>query len=254
MYGLERQQQIILQLKARGRVSVADLAALFDTSAETIRRDLAVLEEAGSLRRVHGGAVDIARINGPEPTMQDRAQLRTEEKRRIAAQALPFIEGCASVFLESASTSMALAEILPARSGLTVVTNGLSIAHHLALRGDVDVVMVGGRVRTRSLATLDDWVHSNLAGLHVDVAFLGTLAISVDAGLTTPDTTDAIIKSKCLALAEKNILLAESAKFGAVSMCRYGEFSDLDVIISDTSMSDIQADEIKALGVNVILA
>jgi DeoR family fructose operon transcriptional repressor len=97
-------------------------------------------------------------------------------------------------------------------------------------------------------------VHSNLVGLHVDVAFLGTLAISVDAGLTTADTSDAVIKSKCLALAERNILLAESVKFGAVSMCRYGEISDLDVIVSDAAMSDIQASEIMALGVDVILA
>ena len=253
MFALERQKRIVGRLKERGRVAVADLAREFDTSPETIRRDLALLEEAGALRRVHGGAVDPDRANGPEPPMAERAAIRAEEKRRIARAALALVPERGTLLRESASPCLVLAEMLPDGLPVTVVTNGLEIALHLATRG-FDVVMIGGRVRNRSLATLDDWIHPGLAGLRTDVAFLGTLGFTVEAGLTTPDTADALIKSRCLGVAERNILLAESAKFGVIAMCRYAELSDVDLLITDAGLSRGTADEIRAAGVDVVIA
>ena len=253
VFAVERQQHIARRVKERGRVGVADLAREFETSPETIRRDLAILEENGGLRRVHGGAVDLARASAPEPAMAVRGSLRVEEKRRIVQAALAHLPPHGSVLLEGSSTSLMLAEALPDGLPLTVVTNGIPIAHHLASR-DFNVLMIGGRVRNRSLSTLDDWVHPGLDGLHADVAFLGTLSFSGETGLTTPDTADAIVKSRCLRVAEKNVLLAESAKFGAVSLCRYGSLTELDLIITDAGMSERCADEIRAAGVEVIIA
>lgn len=253
MFALERQQRIMGKLKDRGRVSVADLAREFDTSHETIRRDLAALEDSGGLRRVHGGAVDAARASAPEPPMAARAAIRIEEKRRIARAALAHVPTSGSVLLESASTSLMLAQALPDGLTTTFITNGLEIALYLASRS-FETVVIGGRVRNRSLAMLDDWVHPALDGLHVDVAILGTLGFTVEAGLTTPDTADAVIKSRCLRVAERNILLAESAKFGVVALCRYAELSDFDVLVTDTGLSPTCADEIRAAGIDVILA
>lgn len=159
MFALERQQRIRGRLEDRGRVAVGDLARDFATSQETIRRDLAVLEESGDLRRVHGGAVDPARAG--VPPMAARAAIRVEEKRRIARAALDRVPASGSMLLESASTSLVLAEMLPAGLPVTIVTNGVEIAHHLAARG-FDVVTVGGRVRNRGLAALDDWVRPGL--------------------------------------------------------------------------------------------
>lgn len=252
MFALQRQQLIAEKLKAQGRVAVADLAREFDTSQETIRRDLAVLEEAGGARRVHGGAVSGGTI-GPEPSMAARATLRIAEKRRIARAALVHVPNGGTVLLESASTSLILAEMLPEGLATTFVTNGIEIAHHLASR-NLEVVMVGGRVRNRSLATLDDWPHPALAGLRADVAFLGTLGFTVHAGLTAPDLPDAAIKRRCLAVAERNVLLAESAKFGAVAPYRYADLSDFDLLITDNDLAAAAAEEITATGLDVITA
>ena len=241
------------RLKQRGRVAVADLAREFDTSNETIRRDLATLEDGGGLRRVHGGAVDATRASAPEPPMAARATIRTEEKRRIARAALAHVPASGSVLLESASTSLILAQSLPDGLATTFVTNGLEIALHLASRG-FEVLVIGGRVRNRSLATLDDWVRPGLDGLHVDVAILGTLGFTTEAGLTAPDTADAVMKRRCLRVAERNILLAESAKFGVVELCRYADLSDFDLLVTDAGLSPTCADEIRAAGVDVILA
>lgn len=253
MFALQRQQRITEKLKAYGRVAVSDLAREFGTSHETIRRDLAALEEVGGLRRVHGGAVDAAKSSGPELPMAARAALRVEEKRRIARAALAHVPDAGTMLLESASTSLVLAEMLPEGLPTTIVTNGLEIAHHLAGRG-FDVVMIGGRVRNRSLATLDDWVHPGLDGLHADVAFLGTLGFTADAGLTAPDLPDAAIKRRCLGIAERNVLLAESAKFGVIALCRYADLSDFDLLITDAGLSGAAADDIRSAGVDVVIA
>lgn len=253
MFALQRQQRIAEKLRTFGRVAVADLAREFETSQETIRRDLAALEEAGGVRRVHGGAVDAARASAPEPTMAARASLRVAEKRRIAQAALAHMPARGTVLLESASTSLVLAEMLPAGLPVAIVTNGIEIAHHLAAR-DFEVVMVGGRVRNRSLATLDDWPEAALSGLRADVAFLGTLGFTVAAGLTAPDLPDAAIKRRCLAVAERNILLAESAKFGAVAPYRYAGIADFDLVITDAGLGEAAAEEIRAAGTDVIRA
>lgn len=253
MFALQRQRLIAEQVKADGRVAVADLAREFDTSQETIRRDLAVLEEAGGIKRVHGGAVDAAKRMGHEQPMAARATLRVEEKRRIARAALAQVPGRGTVLLEAASTSLMLAEALPDGFEATFVTNGIDIAHHLAGRGFA-VVMVGGRVRNRSLATFDDWIHPALAGLRADVAFLGTLGFAVDAGMTAPDLADAAIKRRCLEVAERNVLLAEAAKFGVVAPYRYANLSDFDLLITDASLGEAAAAEIRSAELDIVIA
>src|SRR5271165_4323334 len=53
---VERDAAIVRKLEENGHASVEALARLLATSTATIRRDLDRLEQAGQLRRVHGGA------------------------------------------------------------------------------------------------------------------------------------------------------------------------------------------------------
>ena len=254
MYAVERQEAIARRVRELGRVSVSDLAQAFDASVETIRRDLALLEGECLLRRVHGGAVDRTRLLVPEPPMAERAALRIDEKRRMAAAALCQLPEAGVVFLEAASTSMVLAESLPARSRLTIVTNGIPIANLLGARADIEVLMVGGRIRRATLATMDDWALDALEALHVDVAILGTIGFSLEGGLTAPDLAEAAVKRRTLRVGEKVVLLAEAAKYGAIALCRYGEIADLDLLVTDASMDAATADRIRAAGPEVTIA
>ena len=254
MYAFERQQAIGKRVRELGRVSVTGLARTFDASVETIRRDLAQLEAEKVLRRVHGGAVDLARLLRPEPPMAERAYLRVEEKRRMAAAALRLLPDEGVVFLEAASTSMVLAESLPIGSRLTVVTNGIPIANLLGARADIEVLMIGGRIRRATLATMDDWALDALEALHVDVAVLGTIGFSLEGGLTAPDLAEAAVKRRTLKIGEKVVLLAEAAKYGAISLCRYGDIGDLDLLVTDASMDTETAKRIRSAGPEVTIA
>src|SRR5690348_18361318 len=127
MYAEERQQEIVRRARAEGRVDVVALAETFGVTAETIRRDLTVLERSGVLRRVHGGAIPVERL-GFEPALAARDAVLQAEKDRIAKAALAELPEEGSIVLDAGSTTARLAEMLPVDRTLTVLTNGLPIA------------------------------------------------------------------------------------------------------------------------------
>lgn len=151
MYAAERQQQIHELARGAGRVDVASLAEQFDVTTETVRRDLTALERQGLLRRVHGGAIPIQRL-GFEPAVAQRNEYMVEEKRRIAKAALDELPDEGAVILDSGTTTGRLAEVLPFDRELTVVTNSIPMALLLSSRPNVTVLILGGRVRGRTLA------------------------------------------------------------------------------------------------------
>src|SRR5215216_4014298 len=155
MYAEERQREILRLAREKGRVDVAGLADELSVTAETIRRDLTLLERAGVLRRVHGGAIPVERI-GFEPALATRDSVLIEEKERIAKAALAEVPDEGAIILDAGTTTARLAQALPADLELTVVVNSPVIAGMLGIRTNLNVLLLGGRVRGRTLATVDD--------------------------------------------------------------------------------------------------
>ena len=177
MYAEERLQLIVARARAQGRVDVAALAAELGVTPETVRQDLTSLERQGLLRRVHGGAIPVERL-GFEPAVGQRAEHYQEEKDRIAKAAIAELPVEGAILLDSGTTTARLAEMLPLDCELTVVTNSLPIALSLSVRPNLQVLVTGGRVRSRTLAAVGDWAGDALASVRVDVAFLGANGIS----------------------------------------------------------------------------
>ena len=70
----DRQHEIYLLALRQGSVDVADLAKRYGVTTETIRRDLSDMQVRNLLRRVHGGAVPVERINH-EPMVDVRGMV-----------------------------------------------------------------------------------------------------------------------------------------------------------------------------------
>jgi DeoR family fructose operon transcriptional repressor len=253
MYAEERQQEILQLARTAGRVDVTALAESLAVTAETIRRDLTMLERAGLLRRVHGGAIPVERI-GFEPALSARDAVLTTEKERIAKAALAELPDDGAVILDAGSTTARLAQALPLDRELTVVVNSPVIAGLLGPRPNLNVLLLGGRVRGKTMATVDDWALRPLADLYVDVAFLGTNGASVERGLTTPDPAEAAVKRAMITSSRRTILLADHTKIGNDYLARFGSLADLDLLITDTGLNDDLVDEVEAEGVRVIRA
>jgi DeoR family fructose operon transcriptional repressor len=253
MYAAERQQRILAHAQDEGRVEVATLADRFDVTTETVRRDLAVLEQQGLVRRVHGGALPTER-SIPELSLSSRIGRQADAKLRIATRALEELPENGTVLLDSGSTTLALAELIPADARLTVVTNNASIAGSLAGRENLTLLLVGGRVRTVTAAAVGPWATAALAGLTVDVAFLGTNGFDAAHGLTTPDQDEAAVKRAMLDAARTRVLLADSSKLGAVHLQRFARVDELHTVITDTD-ADVDAVEgLRTAGPKVVTA
>jgi DeoR family fructose operon transcriptional repressor len=253
MYPEERQFEILLAARADGRVDVVALAAEHAVTTETIRRDLTVLERAGQLRRVHGGAIPIERL-GFEPPLAARDSVMIVEKERIAKAALAEIPEDGAILLDAGSTTHRLAEAIPVDRELTVIVNSPPLATLLASRPHLSVIMLGGRVRGRTLATVDDWALQPLRHLRVDVAFMATNGLTVEHGLTTPDPAEASMKRAMIAAARRTVLLADHTKVGNDYLARFGSLDEVDLLISDSGLDTAVAEELELAGLRVVRA
>jgi DeoR family fructose operon transcriptional repressor len=253
VYQEERQAAILERARSKGRVDVGELAGDFDVTPETVRRDLTALERHGFLRRVHGGAIPVERL-GFEPGLQTRDATMGAEKERIARAALAELPLDGAILLDAGTTTARLADILPADRELTVVTNGLPIAMKLSARPNVNVLTIGGRVRGRTLACVDQWALRVLSETYVDVAFLGSNGISVERGLTTPDVAEAAVKRAMLRAARRAVVLADHTKVGNDCFARFGKLDEVDTIVSDEGLDLELAADLQAAGPRVVLA
>jgi DeoR family fructose operon transcriptional repressor len=248
----ERRYEILQAVRANGRVEVALLAQEFGVSTETIRQDLNQLQDAGMLRRTHGGAVRVEKALA-EPAVAERTGF-SDEKSRIAQAALQLIPESGSIFIESGSTVQLLTDLIPQDAELTVFTNSLPAAISLAERPSLEVVTLGGRVRRVTLGEVDNFALRSLEEIHVDVSFLGTNGLSIEHGLTTPDAAEAEVKRRTLAIGTQTVLLADRSKVDTVSVWRYGAVDDVDVLIMSTGVADDHVTALEEQVSRVILA
>lgn len=247
----ERHAEVLRLLAADRRVESSALATLFGISAESVRKDLALLESRGLLKRVHGGAV-ACEPSRAEPHVADRGE-RAAEKSAIAQRALQFVPDGGSLLLDAGTTTLRLAEMLPTEAELVVYTNSIPVGSTLHRKG-VTAVTLGGRIRSPTMAGVGALTAQALAAINVDVAFLGTNALSFERGLTTPDADEAEVKHQMLAAARQRVFLVDSSKFGRESLARHATLADVDVLITDTGATAEHRDRLRAAGIAVEVA
>ena len=253
MYAAERQQRIMAQARRAGRVEVAALADSLGVAAETVRRDLTALEQRGSVRRVHGGAIPVERLE-LEPTLATRSSRLTDVKRRIAARVLDELPTGGTVLVDSGSTTLAVVQLLPPDLDLTVVTNSVAAASALSTHPGVTLYLLGGRVRGITGAAVGEWATAALDGLVVDLAVLGTNGISTRRGLTTPDQDEAATKRAMAEAARRVVVATDHTKFGTDHFAQFAPLSLVDTVVTDSDLDADTVSEIVAAGPEVVLA
>ncbi len=253
MYAPERQQRILEMARSEGRVEVLALSDLLGVTTETVRRDLTALERRGALRRVHGGALPVERLE-VEPPLAARSRQGTDVKRRIAARALDELPEEGTILLDGGSTTLALARLLPDRPGRTVVTNSISAAAVLEGHQHTDLYLLGGRVRGRTGACVGEWLTSALREVCVDVALLGTNGFSPARGMTTPDQAEAVAKRAMVTAARRAIVLADATKAGDDHFHRFADTESIDLLVTDEGLDADTATDLGTDGMEVVRA
>ncbi|MDP9460677.1 MAG: DeoR/GlpR family DNA-binding transcription regulator [Actinomycetota bacterium] len=255
MYPEERQQAIATLVTERGRLAVTAVAEQFGVTTETVRRDLALLERAGMLRRVHGGAVPAGALTLVETGVGERHGTRAEAKRAIAAAALELLpRRDGSVILDGGTSTAALAEVLPADRRLYVATNSVPIAARLSAFVGVTLHVLGGRVRGLTQTAVGDSTVRAMEDLRVDVAFLGANGITPGHGFSTPDEAEAATKRAMARSAQRVVVLADSSKLGREHLVRFASVEDVDVLVTDRGADPGVVAELETTGIEVLVA
>ena len=230
----ERLDRLRAILRETTIVRVDELCVSLGVSAATVRRDLEELERRGEARRVHGGAVAVEK-RYEEPVFDDKAAIAQGEKYRIAQKALALIGARDTVYLDGGSTVLELARLLRDRTDITVVTNSLRAASELSGNGP-QLILIGGELRRLSQTMVGPLTRFMLEELHIDKAFMGTIGISLDEGLTTTDAGEAYTKELVMQRAREVVLLADSNKVGVVTFAHAGKLSDVGTLVTDAPL------------------
>ena len=257
MKAAERHSKIIELIAESGQVTILDICSLFSVSEMTARRDLNELDRRGLLRRVHGGAIaNLGRSY--EPSFQTRSVKNQSAKTAIGLKAAELIYDGDSIALDVGTTTLEIVPGLRGKHNLTIVTSCLPIAtqvvDQVSLEIDARLILTGGIVRPRELSMIGHIPEMVYQDLHVDKAFIGIGGISLEDGLTEYNMEDTQIKRKLIRTAREKIIVADGAKFGVTTLASVGPLTAADKIVTDRSAPPQMVEDIRRLGVEVILA
>jgi DeoR/GlpR family transcriptional regulator of sugar metabolism len=232
MRPLERQSRITDTVRAQGKAAVDELAEMFGTSVETIRRDLTALANRGQLQKIHGGAVP-PRIPGEGP-FEQRMQQNGAAKRHIAQKLRELISPGETLLIDTGSTTLIVAEELAPIDDLTIVTNSTAIAKVIAAGNKTaSIFLLGGNYNEDNRQTCGIIAQQQLDQFHGNIAIFTVAAVDGNAGLMDYSFEEAQMARAMLRRADRCIALADSSKFGRVAPFVVAGFEEVDMLICE---------------------
>lgn len=240
MLSEQRHAMILKILEERRSITVNELTKLLDISESTARRDIIVLDKAGKLVKVFGGAVlaDNTYLS-VEPTVAQKAEMNREEKKRIAQYAASLIRPQDFVYLDAGTTTGYMLDLLK-ETNATFVTNAVAHAQRLAANG-VRVLLVGGTLKSSTEAIVGTMAVMMLKDYHFTKGFFGANGVSKTAGFTTPDTNEALVKKMALEQCQEAYILCDHSKFNIISSVTFASLS------AGTILTDENPEEFKEI-------
>jgi DeoR family transcriptional regulator, fructose operon transcriptional repressor len=232
MLPVVRHDAIVDAVNSASTVSTDELVQLLGVSAETVRRDLALLEERGAIRRVHGGAATV-QGRGEEASYTERAGTHHRAKAEMARRAADLLESGQTIVIDIGTSAVEVARAIPTGWHGTVATPSLLVAVELAGRPGVDVLVSGGRVRSGDLACSNAHAKTMFAGLYADIAFIGSGAVDASAGLTDYHLDEVDVRHTILANSARSYILADSSKLGRIAPHRVCGLNAVSGLITD---------------------
>lgn len=250
----KREEQILELLEQHGSVEVSQLCSLFGVTKMTIRRDLDKLENDGKISRTHGGAV----LNNTDVLLEKplyvRLNTNTAFKERIARKAASMISDGEKIFLSSGTTVYSLARQLDNSRRLLVVTDGLNTALELSKRTNISIIIIGGELRSNTLATTGSFAENMIRQFKFETAYIGVTSISADGSLYHGSLVEIGLYKALAEISKKMVILADSDKLGKDDFVCVGHLKSGDTLVTDSDASDLLLKSYRDMGVDVVIA
>lgn len=245
--------KILEWIQEEGSARVRDLSAAFEVSEVTIRQDLERLESDGQIVREHGGAY-LKTMPQQVQSLSLQHHDNMEYKAAIGRAAAALVENNEAIILDAGSTTTCVAENLVDRKDLTVTTNSLNIALTLGGLPTITVHMPGGQFKAPTLSLSGDKSVDYFRSIFASKLFLATAGVSLESGLTYPSFADLQLKEAMIKAASHVILVADSSKINRPSFTRLGNLDVIHTFITDSKISDRDAQAFERIGIKLIVA
>ncbi|MHC1694737.1 MAG: DeoR/GlpR family DNA-binding transcription regulator [Eubacteriales bacterium] len=241
-------------LMSKPFITLKELEKLFpDVSSMTLRRDIEFFEKQGDVIKVRGGARSMKFIT---TTMEDSYTSRTNEnilaKTKISEKAMSFIETGRSIFIDSGTTMMRLASLIPDER-LTIITTGPNIALELVKKTNVIVYLVGGMLNRENISVSGTQAINFLEDINIDIAFLVPSGLSVKNGFTSGNFSECELKKYIMEKARMKILMMDSSKLDKSLPYTFSNLSDADILITDKALPSELELNARSGGVKIIV-
>ena len=250
----QRKNAILEMLKEIDEVKVSNLAEIFGTSGVTIRSDLTEMEQAGILRRTHGGAVSTKK-SYYSMSINDRMYTNKHEKIRIAKACAELIKDGDTLMIDSGTTTRYLAMELYERKNLTIVTNAMQIAEEFVYSNSANVILLGGNLDLKYQFTYGNDTIAGLQKYRADKMIIATDGISLDHGLTTYHYQEADVSRQMIERSNMVIAVADHSKIGKEGFSFIAPLESIDVLVTDgTPGKESSLESFRGKGINVIIS
>jgi len=251
----ERHKLILKLVNERAIMAVGDLVEILDASEATIRRDIALLDRNGGLRRVRGGVEALkprfhAHLVGV-PFALSR-QVRITEKQAIARAALPLLQDCSSIIINAGTTMFEFARAMH-NHDLDVLTNSLSIAGELLSQSRCRITLPGGTVFPEHNIILSPFENDAIANFAADVLFTSCYGLG-PGGMTEMDPHIAHASEKLMRRAQKVVVLADSSKLALRSSMVIAPLERIDAIVTDSAARESDLEFLRQAGIRIHIA
>ncbi|MCL6086784.1 MAG: DeoR/GlpR family DNA-binding transcription regulator [Actinobacteria bacterium] len=247
----ERQNKIAELINLKGRITVPELAAEFNISEITIRRDLNDLENKGIIKRTHGGAISNPK-SAQELQFEEQMELRIEEKKRIARFAATLLDDGDSLILESSTTNIYFSEFIPKNKKLKIFTNSPTILANLRKSdSDIEVFCSGGFLKkdVYCLAGYDTINFFN--SIFADKAFISISGLNKENIMSIASQDELEVKKSIVKSAKQIIALSDSSKFKTSLLYRVGSIDIIDILVTDKEIDPQFLNKLTKMGIKI---
>lgn len=246
-----RRQLIAEAVMTEGSMRIEDLTDRFGISLMTAHRDVDELVSRGLFRKTRG-IVTAAPTSLIESSDVYRSSRQSREKAAIARAAMSFIEPGQAIFFDDSTTVLQMANHLPEKVPLTVITNSLNLMNELKAVPDVTLLGLGGQFYNWCNAFMGRMTISEIEKLRGDTVFMSMSAILDDVAFhQSPEMVET--KRAMFDSAAMRILLADHTKFERRALHAFASLTEFDLVIVDDLIAPAHLERMRSKGINLMV-
>ena len=239
-------------IHTKGSATLDELCDYFGVSKNTIRRDINIILQDGSIEKVYGGVKSV--VNYGLTSFEHRNIVHATAKERIAQLAAAQIKPGDFIFIDSGTTTRSIIDYLPNDINITVLTNNLDIMNACALHPNIGLLSLGSHYKRETRSFVGLHMEAKLSQYNISKAFMAATAVSIHSGVTNSDLMEHEIKKNLVQIADEIFLLVDDSKFEKATLLTYMPLADVSTVVTNNPIDNTYRDFFEEQQIKLLIA